>query len=176
MLVKQKRKSPPIKFPYKEGDKVRDFTFIAFDKFNNYGNKFSFWKCLCGNIKSIRDAEIRRGRTKNCGCKINSKLKQHNDAGQSLDGGRHYLYKTWDGIKQRCYNPNSTRYSFYGGLGVVLCEEWKTDYPTFKQWVLDNLGERPSKHSLDRIDNNGNYEPGNLKWSTYSEQNFNRGH
>lgn len=81
------------------------------------------------------------------------------------------LYTIWLGIKHRCYNPKNKQYKDYGGRGIKMCDEWLNDYPAFKAY----LGERPSlKHTLDRIDNDGNYEPDNVRWATHIEQNQNK--
>src|SRR5688572_5961440 len=80
-------------------------------------------------------------------------------------------YHSWVSMKTRCYNPNCNRYERYGGRGIVVCERWRTSFVNF----LADLGLRPSpKHSLDRIDSNGNYEPGNVRWATDAEQQNNR--
>jgi hypothetical protein len=84
------------------------------------------------------------------------------------------LYGTYVGIKQRCLNPNNPNYRHYGGRGIALHAEWVNSYDSFRAWILANLGERPDGCSLDRIDNDGNYEPGNLRWATQSEQTKNR--
>ena len=75
------------------------------------------------------------------------------------------LYRTWLGMKQRCYNVNSTYYKDYGGRGITICDEWKQDFVSFR----DYMGDKPTpQHSIDRINNNGNYEPGNVRWATKS--------
>jgi hypothetical protein len=80
-------------------------------------------------------------------------------------------YGIWAAMKQRCYLQTSTVYEFYGGRGIKVCERWLNSFPNF----LEDMGLKPSpKHSLDRIDNNGNYEPNNCKWSTDEQQNRNR--
>lgn len=81
----------------------------------------------------------------------------------------HVLYSTWANMRQRCLNTNNPDYQYYGGKGVTICEEWR-DFWTFVQ----DVGEKPEGMTLDRIDGDGDYEPGNVKWSTKSEQNFNR--
>jgi len=77
-------------------------------------------------------------------------------------------YRIWTAIKHRCFCPTSDHYAFYGGRGIVMCEEWANDYSAFLRYV----GRRPSpQHSLDRYpDNNGNYEPGNVRWATRLQQ------
>lgn len=84
---------------------------------------------------------------------------------------REPLYSTWSSMKQRCYNPNEPGYPNYGGRGITICAEWRGNFRQFKQ----DMGARPSpKHSIERINNDGNYEPSNCKWATQTEQNFNQ--
>lgn len=84
---------------------------------------------------------------------------------------QHPLYRIWDAMKQRCTNPNTSHFELYGGRGIKVCDRWLENFQNF----LDDMGERPSpKHSLDRIDTNGNYEPSNCRWATSTEQILNR--
>ena len=83
---------------------------------------------------------------------------------------RHPLYSTWSNMKGRCYNPNRPVYKYYGGRGIKVCDRWKNSFKLF----LKDMGERPEGCTLDRINNDGNYEPTNCKWSTTVEQNKNR--
>jgi len=146
-------------------------------KVENYSETFE-WVCICecGNITSVNQGNLRRkdGGTKSCGClkreqnkRITNKLHQD----QRTHGrSKTQLYKVWDAIKQRCNNPKTRNYKNYGGRGIIICDQW-LDFETF----ANDVGERPGKeYSLDRINNDGNYEPGNVRWATCKEQALNR--
>lgn len=79
-------------------------------------------------------------------------------------------YRSWKGMKSRCYNPNDPYFSRYGGRGIVVCDRWRDSFANF----LADLGKRPDWHSIDRIDIDGNYEPKNCRWASTKEQNRNR--
>lgn len=80
------------------------------------------------------------------------------------------MYVIWTAIIQRCTNPHHVRYADYGGRGITICPEWRHDFAAFYAYV----GDRPPGLTLDRIDNNSGYQPGNLRWATYVEQRANR--
>lgn len=86
----------------------------------------------------------------------------------------HELYATWCAIKQRCFNENTPYFKYYGGRGISIHPPWRDDSTAFVAWITKNLGPRPEGCTLDRIDVNGNYEPGNLRWATRSVQIQNR--
>jgi hypothetical protein len=85
-----------------------------------------------------------------------------------MSGSRAYV--SWANMKQRCFNPRNPGYPDYGGRGIVACEKWRSDFPAF----YADTGDAPPGKSLDRIDNDGNYEPGNVRWATRLIQTWNR--
>ncbi len=138
--------------------------------------RYVYWNCLCdcGNVTVVRSSRLISGNTKSCGCfrKEIMRLKSttHGNAGAEYSSSSSE-YKTWLAMKNRCYYPSNPRYEYYGGKGIVICAEWINDFSAFLQY----MGPKPSpKHSIDRIDGNKNYEPGNVRWATSLEQRHNR--
>jgi hypothetical protein len=124
------------------------------------------WLCLCdcGKEKLIYKYDVLRGTTKSCGCLQKQAVRDLNfKHGMS---GFCREYNIWVTMRQRCLNPNNDDYKDYGGRGITICERWN-DYQNF----INDMGKSPTnKHSIDRIDNEGNYEPSNCKWSTNKYQ------
>lgn len=129
--------------------------------------KQALWlfRCECGNEKEIWGSSVVHGYTKSCGCfqKENPARLEHGMAGTPT-------FVTWAAMRARCFNPNNPSYPRYGGRGVSICPEWDS----FEQFYKD-MGQRPGGMSLDRWPNkDGNYEPGNCRWATPTQQNRNR--
>lgn len=131
--------------------------------------KHILWNCECdcGNTITAAGTDLKTGNTKSCGC-----LRLETS---SLNGTHRDIhtkeYRAWHNLKQRCFNPNNSHWDSYGGRGITVCDAWKNSYENF----LNDMGRAPSsKHSIDRINNDGNYEPGNCRWATTLEQAYNK--
>jgi hypothetical protein len=127
-------------------------------------------QCRTTEPRFIAQLRERQRGNKNCIGKRNG-LK-HGDSQQFSP--HFYLYKLWQHIRDRCLNPNNDAYHHYGGRGITVYKSWIMDYLAFKTYILSTIGERPLNHSLDRIDNNRSYVPGNLRWATPSQQSSNQ--
>lgn len=128
------------------------------------------WKCACdcGVNLEIFGSNIKRGMTTSCGCLQKEKAGTYNTT-HGKSGTK--IHKTWKGIKQRCLNPKNPNFPDYGGRGITICDSWKNSFEEFYKF----MGEPPSPdHSIDRIDNDKGYEPGNVRWETNLEQVRNR--
>ena len=127
-------------------------------------------RCDCGMTKTIAVRNLRRIRS--CGCLQREATRQ---IGQVSSHGlaRHPLYDTWAGMVRRCEQPSHKYYRNYGGRGISVCNAWH-DAAAFITWMEANLGPRAAGMSLDRIDNDGDYEPGNVRWATRKQQRDNR--
>ena len=127
------------------------------------GKKPTRWLflCDCGNITESIITNVTQGRTKSCGCLRKANSKKHGMWGTST-------YRIWNAMIQRCENPKNPYYAYYGGRGIKVHNAWK-NFACF----LKDVGERPSGLTLDRIDNNGNYTPSNVRWVSRRTQSRN---
>jgi len=140
-------------------------------------------RCDCGTIYESALSHLVAGHTQSCGCfgreSAHERLtsSEHREAKRlawTLHGlHRHALHPTWVAMINRCGNPDDPAWENYGGRGIRVCEEWHS-VESFIGWIEANLGPRPEGCTLDRIDNDGNYEPGNVRWASYSTQRRNQ--
>lgn len=139
-------------------------------KFANGANmRRGKFRCDCGVEKDMKHRDILNGKVVSCGC---FSAEMASDRFTKHGGYRTREYKSWNAMIQRCMNPNATAWDDYGGRGISVCEEW-LGTEGYHQFVKD-MGFRPDGMTLDRIDTNGNYEPGNVRWATPKTQQNNR--
>lgn len=142
---------------------------------DHIGPSGKFWyqyiwscRCDCGTEHLIDANNLRAGRSRSCGCRQGG--YKHGDA-RTFRGVTSQEYSSWEAMNQRCSNMNSSAYSYYGGRGIIVCARWRDSFEAF----LSDMGRKPSpSHSIDRVDNNGNYEPTNCRWADKTEQSINQ--
>lgn len=128
-----------------------------------------WWRCLCecGTEKTARGADLNRGFITSCGCWRKELPKTRSTHG----GSSTRLYRIWQAMHDRTSNPKASRYAYYGGRGISVCDEW-SEFGPFQEWALSNGYSK--ELSIDRIDNSGNYEPNNCRWADQVTQVRNR--
>ena len=160
---------PPRK-PIVPGTKFERWTVLR--PHGKIGNYYTVWcRCDCGTEKEVRESGLTAGTTKSCGCTNRSPLT-HGMAGRLDDRGtRVPEYRAWGNIVQRCTKPSNPQWKNYGGRGITICDRWRESFAAF----MEDMGPKPSPdHTIDRIDNERGYEPGNCQWATKKQQCRNR--
>lgn len=129
-------------------------------------------RCNCGKEILVQTCHLNSGHTKSCGCYRVEVARHFGEKNSSHGGHGTRLYNIWHGMKQRCYDKGCHSFPLYGGRGISVCDEWKHDFTSFRDWAICH--GYSEELSIDRIDTNGNYSPENCKWSTQEEQQNNK--
>ena len=155
--------------------KFKDLTGQRFGRLlvlNRYDRTKNFkyrWicQCDCGNVVVVLGPSMISRRQVSCGCHKNEAARERcTKHGATSGNAWSREYRAWHHMKQRCYNPQCKDYHNYGGRGISVCESWVNSFENF----LSDMGQCPDGLTLDRKDSNGNYEPGNCRWATWTEQ------
>jgi hypothetical protein len=162
----------PKKIIFNRGDKIKECTYLQEEPdmvfADGKSRRACRFRCKCGKEFISLLHSVTRGKTEGCGCirleRIHESLSKHNDTHSKE-------YNIWSKIKARCYKPSIKEYRNYGARGIKMCDRWRNSYANF----LADMGRCPSpKHSIDRINNDGDYEPSNCRWATKRQQSVNR--
>lgn len=141
---------------------------VVIERATNEGRRTRWTcRCDCGTICTPGAEALHAGLTQSCGCLARELVRARSlKHGATVGYKPSKEYKAWLHAKERCYVPKTARFPSYGGRGISMCAAWRDDFATF----LRDMGPCPPGHSLDRIDVNGNYEPGNVRWATMAQQ------
>jgi hypothetical protein len=132
------------------------------------GRAFWFVRCECGSSGETSGTMLRDGTVQSCGCHRSDRMALLNlTHGNAREDAETAEYRAWHGMRQRCHDPRNAGYRNYGGRGIRVCTRWRESFAAF----LEDVGPRPGpEYSLDRVNNDGHYEPGNVRWATHIEQ------
>lgn len=153
----------------REGERYGRLTAVRQVGVNDHAQALWECRCDCGNVVVKSVVLLNRGAKQ---CRKRCPMGVHVKHGATTHATRSKEYTVWASMKQRCINPSSQKYKYYGGRGITVCQEWVDSFDAF----LAHIGYAPkgNRISIDRVDNNGNYEPGNVRWATPYQQVMNR--
>lgn len=159
-----------IRKPIQTGTQFGKLTVLGLGERRGARSRITYsCACSCGNKTDILGDLLRAGITRSCGCLRNLPNRRHGHAGYAGKYACSPTYAIWTDMKKRCLNKNHKYYKHYGARGIQVCARWQK-FDNF----LEDMGERPSGLTLDRINVNGNYEPGNCRWASRVEQQRNK--
>lgn len=143
-------------------------TVVAFhDIHGKHPNARWLCRCECGAERIVFGSNLRKGTTRSCGCFLRDISTTHGHTKHVGGKSMSPEYRSWHHMVSRCTNPKNKDFSHYGGRGVTVCDAWRSSFAVF----FAHIGARPSlRHSIDRIDNEKGYEPGNVQWATQRQQ------
>lgn len=138
------------------GQVFHELTVLSLARRSARGLNYWTCRCSCGNTKVVQQSHLRSGTTKGCGCQKGTHRLSHTSE-----------YHIWQTMKARCGNPNNRKYKDYGERGIRVCDRWLKSFETF----FRDIGAKPfPDHSIDRINNDGDYEPSNCRWASRTQQ------
>lgn len=144
-------------------DKYIHWTVLSQEKVYRNNKVYLSCQCDCGTKREVIIKNLKSGISSSCGCIGRAKTIKRNTKHNKRFTK---TWRVWQAMKNRCYNKNFTQYERYGGRGITVCDEWRNDFIAFYNYI----GDIPKNKSIDRIDNNGNYETSNVRLATQKEQ------
>lgn len=142
------------------GDSFSRWMVIGFETNKRW---YALCRCVCGTIREVKKADLNNKSSKSCGC-----IAKDINRERMYKHGRAYrnpTYNAWVNMKRRCLYKKHPQYRLYGGRGITVCEEWRNDFVQF----LDDMGDRPSGKTLERVDNDSGYSKKNCRWAAHKE-------